>query len=88
MAMESLKKRLEEIDMSMSSAQDYYSYLHQVENQINQLRVVLQGLQAKSKERVWLRHQTSGDLDDGKLIEGKISKLISQKYFYFVFLTL
>jgi hypothetical protein len=26
--------------------------------------------QAKGKERQWVRHQTSGDLDDGKLIEG------------------
>lgn len=27
-------------------------------------------LQAKKKEREWVKHQTSGDLDDGKLIEG------------------
>ncbi|VDM60642.1 unnamed protein product [Angiostrongylus costaricensis] len=27
-------------------------------------------LEAKRKERQWTRHQTSGDLDDGKLIEG------------------
>lgn len=26
--------------------------------------------QAKSKERQWLRHQTYGDLDEAKLIEG------------------
>ena len=27
-------------------------------------------IQAKSKEREWLKHQTYGDLDDTKLIEG------------------
>lgn len=34
------------------------------------LRVILSNLQAKEKERQWLRHQTSGELDDFKLIEG------------------
>ena len=34
------------------------------------LRVILSSLQAKSKERQWLKHQTYGDLDDTKLIEG------------------
>lgn len=38
--------------------------------QIQSLRVILGNLQAKSKERQWLRHQTSGELDDTKLIEG------------------
>ena len=27
-------------------------------------------MQTKGKERNWVRHQTSGDLDDAKLIEG------------------
>ena len=27
-------------------------------------------MQAKGKEREWLRHQTHGDLDEMKLIEG------------------
>lgn len=30
----------------------------------------IDSLQAKSKERQWCRHQTSGELDDTKLIEG------------------
>jgi hypothetical protein len=38
---------------------------------VQALRVILNSLQAKSKERQWLRHQTSGELDDTKLIEGK-----------------
>jgi len=33
--------------------------------------VILNSLQAKSQERQWVRHQTSGELDDSKLIEGK-----------------
>ena len=30
--------------------------------------------QSKSKERQWLRHQTHGDVDEGKLIEGVIGE--------------
>lgn len=44
--------------------------------------MILNSLQAKSKERQWVKHQTSGELDDSKLIEG-IDKLI-KLYFAFV----
>jgi len=30
---------------------------------------VLESLEAKKKERQWLKNQTEGDLDDGKLVE-------------------
>lgn len=39
------------------------------------LRVILNSLQAKSQERQWVRHQTSGELDDSKLIEGNEIKI-------------
>jgi hypothetical protein len=32
--------------------------------------VILQGIDARGKERVWLRNQTDGDLDDSKLVDG------------------
>lgn len=38
--------------------------------QVQALRIILNSLQAKSKERLWMRHQTSGELDDTKLVEG------------------
>lgn len=38
--------------------------------QVQALRVILGNLQAKAKERLWMRHQTTGELDDTKLIEG------------------
>ncbi len=34
------------------------------------LKVILNNIQAKGKERQWIRHQTYGDLDDSKIIEG------------------
>ena len=33
--------------------------------------MIISGLQAKAKDRQWLKNQTSGELDDTKLIEGK-----------------
>ena len=35
--------------------------------------MIISGLQAKAKDRQWLKNQTSGELDDTKLIEGKLS---------------
>jgi len=42
---------------------------------VQALRVILNSLQAKSQERQWIRHQTSGELDDSKLIEGNKNKI-------------
>lgn len=41
-----------------------------VGREISQLRVVLQSAETRSKERQWLKHQTTGELDDAKLIDG------------------
>jgi hypothetical protein len=40
-----------------------------VENEVNQLRVVLQSVEAKEKERTWLRGKTTGELDDSRLVD-------------------
>ena len=62
--------RLREIQMSEYDAEMYESFSSRVRRQVQSLRVILDSLQARGKERVWLRNQTSGELDDGKLIEG------------------
>lgn len=56
--------------MSEYDAEMYESFSSRVRRQVQSLRVILDSLQARGKERVWLRNQTSGELDDGKLIEG------------------
>lgn len=62
--------KLKEIKMSAYDHSVYDAYSTPVRKQVQQLRVILSSLQAKSKERLWQRHQTSGELDDTKLIEG------------------
>ncbi|XP_059052100.1 von Willebrand factor A domain-containing protein 8 [Achroia grisella] len=64
------EERLKEIKMSEYDANLYGQFLKAVQPQIGALRGVLAELQAKKKEREWSRHQTSGELDDGKIIEG------------------
>ncbi|GFG34443.1 hypothetical protein Cfor_05032 [Coptotermes formosanus] len=70
MAQRAFKQRLREIQMSEYDAQLYGQFSDAVSRQVQALRVILNSLQAKSKGRQWMRHQTSGELDDTKLIEG------------------
>lgn len=69
MGLKAYKDKLREIDMSEYDAEIYENFLLNVKKQVNILRIILDGLQAKSKERRWMKHQTSGELDDTKLIE-------------------
>lgn len=62
--------RLEQIQMSEFEAEVYEKFSSRVHRQVQSLRVLLESMQAKGKERNWVRHQASGDLDDAKLIEG------------------
>ena len=56
--------------MSEYDADAYNSLWNKVESLSGRLRGIVEQLEAKRKERLWVRHQTSGDLDDAKLIEG------------------
>ncbi|XP_055526444.1 von Willebrand factor A domain-containing protein 8 [Wyeomyia smithii] len=64
------EQKLKEIHMSQYDHKVYMEFAGPVKKQVQQLRVILQALQAKSKERQWQKHQTSGEMDDTKLVEG------------------
>lgn len=64
------EERLRQIQMSEHDAKLYQQICGNVKSQIQSLRVILTGLQAKDKERLWMKNQTSGELDDAKIIEG------------------
>lgn len=64
------EERLREIRMSQYDADLYEKYAVSVRKQVQALRTIINGLQAKAKDRQWLKNQTSGELDDTKLIEG------------------
>ena len=55
--------------MSAHEHSVYTKYLELVRKPIQQMRNILSSLEAKQKERQWLKNQTQGDLDDSKLVE-------------------
>lgn len=79
MAEKVFKEKLQEIKMSQYDANLYEQFFMAVSRQVQALRVVLSSLQAKERDRQWLRHQTSGELDDTKIVEGVY--FISLTYF-------
>ncbi|KAG9492060.1 hypothetical protein GDO78_000536 [Eleutherodactylus coqui] len=70
MAEKAFKERLKEIQMSEYDAATYERVSGAVRRQVQSLRVILDSLQAKGKERQWLKHQAIGELDDTKIIDG------------------
>ncbi|CAB4415023.1 unnamed protein product [Rhizophagus irregularis] len=66
----SMQKRREQINMTQADSEKFRSYLTNVQREIRELRVILESIESKNKERVWLKNQSSGDVDDTKLIEG------------------
>ncbi|XP_036788326.2 von Willebrand factor A domain-containing protein 8 isoform X2 [Manis pentadactyla] len=70
MGQKAFQQRLKEIQMSEYDATTYERFSGAVRRQVRSLRVILDNLQAKGKERQWLRHQAAGDLDDAKIIDG------------------
>ncbi|ELU02005.1 hypothetical protein CAPTEDRAFT_192877 [Capitella teleta] len=70
MGQKAFKERLKQIKMSEYDAELYDRFMDGVQGQIKSLRIILDSLQAKGKERQWVRHQTHGDFDEAKLIEG------------------
>ncbi|GBM19809.1 von Willebrand factor A domain-containing protein 8 [Araneus ventricosus] len=69
MAMKAYKEELKKIKMSAYDGELYNQFLSSVEKQVKSLRLILDSLQAKSKDRQWMKHQTSGEFDDTKIIE-------------------
>jgi len=67
MAEEGLRQKLAETELSIEEAKMFESSHRAIRDEVNQLRVILQGLEAKEKERSWIHHQTSGDLDESKV---------------------
>lgn len=70
MAEQAFKQRLKEIEMSEYDASTYDRFSGAVRRQVQSLRIILDSLQAKGKERQWLRNQALGELDDAKIIDG------------------
>lgn len=62
-----MQKHQEQVNMTQADLELFRSYLATVQREIRELRVILESIEAKNKERVWLKNQSSGDVDDTKL---------------------
>ncbi|KAJ3223480.1 von Willebrand factor A domain-containing protein 8 [Clydaea vesicula] len=62
-----MKKRLQQLGMTGRDMETFQKYHQNVKREITELRRILETVEAKNKERVWLRNQSTGDLDDSKL---------------------
>ena len=63
-------ERLKQIKMSPFDAQLYDKYASRIKREVALLRNIIESLPSSKNERVWLRNQSEGDLDENKLIEG------------------
>ncbi|XP_041921214.1 von Willebrand factor A domain-containing protein 8 isoform X1 [Alosa sapidissima] len=70
MGEKAFKERLKEIQMTEYDASTYERISGAVRRQVQSLRIILDSLQAKGKERQWLKNQALGELDDSKIIDG------------------
>ena len=69
MAEEGLKKKLKELDMGMLDWKRYNNLRSQVDEQIVQLKSHLKDLKKRSEERVWLKNQSTGELDESRIVD-------------------
>ncbi|KAJ3746345.1 AAA domain-containing protein [Lentinula detonsa] len=70
MARQELQRRLEELDMSDIEAKGYGQLLQATQAHMLSLFDLLEHLAAREEERVWVKRQTDGELDDSRLTEG------------------
>ncbi|KAI9184411.1 hypothetical protein H9P43_003464 [Blastocladiella emersonii ATCC 22665] len=71
MGQDALARRLAEIGMADGEMRAYTDLRNAVAGHVHRLRRVVLALPSnKDDERVWLRHQTDGELDDAKLVDG------------------
>ncbi len=69
MAKDALEQKLRELEMGKLEWRKYEELRNQVTVQIQQLRNHLKDLKKRSKERVWLKRQNNGELDDSRLVD-------------------
>ena len=69
MAEEALEQKLKDLDMGKLDWDRYDNLRKQVDVQIQQLRSHLKDLRRRNEERVWLKRQNTGELDDSRLVD-------------------
>eukprot|EP00960_Hanusia_phi_P004987 144053-Hanusia_phi.AAC.3 len=74
MGQEELQKSLKQIGMSEFESAAYDKFLQPVEHEVRHLRLLLERVEARLKEREWLKLQPYGELDESRLIDGVVGE--------------
>lgn len=75
-ASEAVPRELDREKHRQRLGENVYRQLYEaVAQEVMQLRVILQSVEAKEKERSWIHNQTQGELDDNKLVDGVSGEL-------------
>ncbi|KAJ3368340.1 von Willebrand factor A domain-containing protein 8 [Allomyces arbusculus] len=69
---EAVRQRMAQLEMREPDMKTYQTYKEEVAKEIQQVRQLIESTQRKQKERVWLKNQSTGELDDRKLVEGLV----------------
>lgn len=69
MGEQALEEKLKELNMGKLDWERYDSLRQRVDVQIQQLQVHLKDVKRRKDERVWLRRQSTGELDDSRIVE-------------------
>lgn len=69
MAEQALQEKLAELKMGKHDYDRFQKLRTRVEAPIHQLRELLKNVKQKRQERVWLKRQTSGELDDSRIVD-------------------
>jgi hypothetical protein len=75
MAKEALSKRLADIGMGQRDASIYSEIYDRVKHEVSLMREVLNSVQTRQNEREWIRFQSAGDFDDGRIVDGATGTL-------------
>ncbi|CAK9081366.1 unnamed protein product, partial [Durusdinium trenchii] len=69
MADDAYRKRLAEMKMSLKEGQAYAALRDAVASQIQEMKVCLESQEARERERQWLKNQSTGELDENRLVD-------------------
>jgi hypothetical protein len=62
-----MKNHLASLKMSEKDFESFSRFQNNVKKEVMELRAVLESVDAKNRERIWIPNQTSGDLDETRL---------------------
>jgi MoxR-like ATPase len=74
MSRKALEEELELIGIGKYDLKEYHDMVDSVSAEVEQLKGVLLALEARGKERAWLKKKSSGDLDDTRLVESIVGE--------------